>query len=92
MAPKNTVGNWGMHVLFRVRVSVVAAMMSSPPQRTALGGTTGNKGSNELNDPVSLKCPVRKIAVVKSGDRKHPCRIRNKADEKTRPNEWVKKR
>jgi hypothetical protein len=47
-----------MHIFFCIRVSVVAAMMSGPPQRSALGGTTGNKGSNELNDPVCFECPV----------------------------------
>jgi hypothetical protein len=57
-----------MHIFISVRMPVVPAVMGGPPQGTALSGTTGNEGSDELKYPRGLECPVRKITMVKCGN------------------------
>jgi len=62
----------GMHVFIGVGMTMMTTMVCSPPKRTALGRTTGNKGTYELDYPVCFESPMRKIAMIEGGDGKHP--------------------
>jgi hypothetical protein len=55
-------------VSFRIRVSVVATMMSNPPQRSSLRGARTEPGTNELGHSSSFECVVTELAVVEAAD------------------------
>jgi len=46
-------------------------VMGCPPQRPALGGAGTKNCKNKLSSSTCLEGFVRKIPVIKTGDRKH---------------------
>src|SRR5262245_50116190 len=54
-----------------VRVLVVAAVMSRPPQRTLLRRRRAEQRQRELEDAAGLVALVREVAVVAAGDAEH---------------------
>jgi hypothetical protein len=77
VAPDKTFTVRGMYIFFGVRMAVVSAMVSCPPKRASLSRTTGDKGTNKLDEPRGFERTVGKIAVIKRGDRKHSNTVRN---------------
>ena len=56
------------------------AVMSSPPERTALTGGASQDGHCELHDtPCSVR-PVREAAVVDGRDEEHPHNVQRHSD------------
>ena len=49
-------------------MAVVAAVMSGPPQRSPLAGTTGDESPDELNGSTCLETAVGEIPVIKGSD------------------------
>ena len=61
-----------MHVAGDIRVAMMVAMVTSPPQRAALHGRIAQHGKEELHGPRGLECAMRKVAVVKPSYGEHP--------------------
>jgi|SaaInl7_100m_RNA_FD_contig_51_236804_length_1326_multi_6_in_0_out_0_1 hypothetical protein len=68
MTPKKTFRVRGMNIGIRVGMAVVAAVMSGPPQRSPLAGTTGDESPDELNGSTCLETAVGEIPVIKGSD------------------------
>jgi len=63
-----------------VGVAMVATMVGSPPQRTALGGRRAEQSEHELHGPRRPERPVREVAMVEGSDGEHAQQIRGRAD------------
>src|SRR6185295_18357745 len=61
-----------MDVLRLVRVPVVLAVMSRPPEDAFLRARHRQPGEQELKDPAGLVGAMREEAVVARGDAEHP--------------------
>ena len=81
MTPEETFGVRGMNVVVCVRMLMVPAVVSGPPQRASLPGTTCHGGADKLDQSTGLERAVGKVAMVKGGDRKHPYAVRKEGDE-----------
>jgi hypothetical protein len=60
-----------MNVLDFIRVAMVMAMMSRPPQGSSLGGGIAQKYQQELKPSGSLVGTVGKIPMINPGDAEH---------------------
>ena len=71
VTPKQTSCLWGMNIIFSIGMTMMPAVMGSPPQWSTLTRTAGYERTDKLNGSGCLEGPVRKISVVESGDAKH---------------------
>src|SRR5687768_2426742 len=71
MAPEEATLQRGVDVQFLIRVGVMMAMMSRPPDRPALHCSRAQQRENELAGARSLERTVRKVAVIKASDGEH---------------------
>ncbi len=74
-----------MDIVLLVGVPVVMPMHRRPPQRAALHGGIAEHGKSELHRARGVESAVRKVAVVKAGDGKHPHEIKRRGDGDRRP-------
>jgi hypothetical protein len=58
----------GVKITCCVRKSVVAAMMSDPPQGSSLRGACTEPGTNKLGHPSSFERVVTEFTVVEASD------------------------
>ena len=75
MAPEKPVLACRMYVLRLIGMHMVMPMLRCPPQRATLYARGTDQGEDELRRARGAKRIVRKIAMVKAGDRKHAQRV-----------------
>jgi hypothetical protein len=75
MAPPEAVLGWRMRVAAGVGMPVMIAMVRCPPQGPALHAGSSDGGEDELQHPRGLERAVRKVAVIKTGEREHAQRV-----------------
>src|SRR5690348_4818467 len=66
MRPPESVLAGRMNIVLAVRMRVVVAMMSRPPERTFLVGRAADEGQDKLKDAVCLIRAMREITVITS--------------------------
>ena len=59
-----------MHILGRIGMQMMLAMLGRPPQDALLGARLGKEGEDELEHPRGRIGAMGEIAVVSSTDRK----------------------
>ena len=91
VTPKQASCLWGMHIIFGVGMTMMPAVMGSPPQWSALTRAAGYERTDELNNSGCLEGPVRKIPVVKSGDAKHSNGVGKQCKQNSPPDERKEK-
>jgi hypothetical protein len=70
MRPQKAMLARGMYVILAVRVRVVIAMMSGPPERPFLIRHAPDESKDELKDAVCFIRTMREVAVITSRYRK----------------------
>ncbi len=85
MRPPEAANGGRMHVLFFIRMFMVQPVLVTPPQRTALHGGGAQDGEQKLRQPRGVERFMRKIAVIKTGHRKHPDKIHGRCHRHRRP-------
>ena len=90
MTPDKTVLR-RMHILRRVGMAVVIAVVRRPPQRPSLRGGRADYRENKLYKAACAKRLMGKIPVIKTRNGKHPQEIHGQGEEQgedtpTRPN------
>lgn len=83
--PPKTGERRGMHVVFSVRMLVMMPMDRRPPQRAALHRRVSEHREEELTDSRCLECAMRKVAMIKAGDCKHPNPVKQHGDRNSSP-------
>jgi hypothetical protein len=61
------------------------AMMRCPPQRSALDRGIADDSKDELPEPIGFKGIVGEIAMVESGNGKHPDKIKPGRRQNSKP-------
>lgn len=61
-----------MQVFRIIRVLVMMAVVSGPPQWAPLGRTGTQHGEHELGGATGLECLVGKVTMIEASDGKHP--------------------
>src|SRR5271155_4408069 len=69
-----------MNVVWLVGTLMMQPMMRRPPQCAALHRGRTDNGEGELAGARSLERAMRKVAMVKAGDREHPDEIHRDGD------------
>src|SRR5208282_834898 len=69
-----------MNVVWLVGTLMMQPMMRRPPQCAALHRGRTDNGEGELAGARSLERAMRKVAMVKAGDREHPDEIHGDRD------------
>lgn len=82
----------GMRIVLRVRMLVVVAVVSSPPERTFLQGRATDPGEDKLEPAAGLVRPVGEIAMVNTGDAEHSHHVKENGQADSGPGEWNEKR
>jgi hypothetical protein len=80
VAPDETVLARGMDVGGLVGALMMQAMMRRPPERPALHAGRAHNRKTELREARGLERAMRKIAVIKSGNREHPDEVERDRD------------
>ncbi len=74
-----------MHVLIRIGISVVLAMLSRPPQHALLRTALGQERQDELEQAGRGIGAVRKVAVIAGADREDSNPVERQADQDCAP-------
>jgi hypothetical protein len=61
-----------VQVLILIGMTVVEAVMGSPPKRTALDRRIARNRGQKLRPARGFESPVREITMIEAGDREHP--------------------
>jgi len=72
-------------------MAVMSPVVSRPPQWSALPRRTGYEGTYELDNSACFKGTVRKVAMVKGGDREHSYQIGKNRDQDAGDGDGIKK-
>jgi hypothetical protein len=74
-----------MDVLFMISMLMMMAMRGCPPERTALSRRVSQNCEQKLPGSRGVKCLMRKIAMIKTGNCKHPEKVeRNGCNDRRR--------
>lgn len=76
-----------MNIFLGVRVFVMVAMVTCPPEGSFLGTGCSKKRKKKLKGAARLVSAMRKIAVIGASYGKHPYQVEANADEKSGPAE-----
>ena len=76
---KPRLGEWMS--LIGVRVAVVHAVVTGPPQRALLRGGRAAERHQELREPCHPVAAVREVPVVAGRDEEHPAEVRHEEEE-----------
>src|SRR5438128_2096023 len=88
--PEKTEKRGRVKILFLIRVAMMMAVMSGPPENALLRGGHGHEGDNELKDAARFERAMGKVAVIAGGDEKHAHDEKRDADDEIRPMKWKK--
>lgn len=77
--PPNALHDGGMGIIFRIRITVMVAVMGGPPQGPLLHGAATQPGQKQLKRPAGFIGFMGKIAVIPAGDPKHTNEIQSHA-------------
>lgn len=67
--------------MFRIRVLVVMSVVCSPPDGALLSRALGHECKDKLPEAIQLVCAVGEVAVVASGDKKHPHQVERTTED-----------
>src|SRR5439155_21327519 len=76
MGPPKAVDPGRMRILDRIRMAVVLAVVSRPPERSLLHGAASQTGEHKLKPPARFIRAMREVAMVAGGESEHAYEVK----------------
>src|SRR5580704_9492813 len=90
MGPEKASQRGGVQVFVHIRMAMVMAVISGPPENAFLRGHGGEKSHHELKRPAGLEGAMGEITVISRGHKKHANVIGGQANDQVGPVELQK--